>query len=158
MSGSERFVRYLTEAHAAEVGYRKMFEAFIRDRGDQNLCVLYQEQVQLSRFQETRLDKCLSKYGAKPSEAKDLFNTVLAKAGDLIHTSRDPADQTVQDLLKAYGLAQAARAMYEALREYAATFGDADIEELSTAASEEKLDAANRIWPMIGKFAKVTLL
>ncbi len=156
-SEHDRLVRYLSDAHAAEVGYRKMFEAFIRPATDQNLCLLYQEQVQLSRLQEDRLEKCLHKFGAQTSEVKDIANTIFAKIGDVIHSNRDAADQTVQDLLKAYGLAQAGKAMYESLSAYASQLGTPDIPDVAEAAKREKEEAAERIWPMIGKFARAIL-
>src|SRR3712207_3138978 len=98
----ERLVRYLQDAHAAEVGIRKMLEGFVDDTDDQNIKMLFQEHITLTRTHEDRLEQCLRKYSETANGSKGFFNTVMAKVGEMVHGAHDQYDKNTQNLIKAY--------------------------------------------------------
>jgi ferritin-like metal-binding protein YciE len=153
----ERLVRYLQDAHAAEVGIRKMLEGFVDDTDDQNIKMLFQEHLTVTRTQEDRLEQCLRKYNSEPSDGKGFFNTIMAKMSDMMHGAHDQYDKNTQNLIKAYGIEHLECGMYEALAAFAQVVGDEDVVQVAQTIQSEEKEAGKRIWPMIAKHATMAL-
>jgi ferritin-like metal-binding protein YciE len=153
----ERLVRYLQDAHAAEVGIRKMLEGFINDTDDQNIKMLFQEHLTITRSQEDRLEQCLRKYNSEPSDSKGFFNSMMAKMGEMMHGAHDQYDKNTQNLIKAYATEHLECGMYEALAAFAQVVGDEDVVQVAQSIQAEEKQTADRIWPMIEKYATMAL-
>jgi ferritin-like metal-binding protein YciE len=153
----ERLVRYLQDAHAAEVGIRKMLEGFVDDTNDQNIKMMFQEHITVTRAQEDRLEQCLRKYNADTSDSKGFFNSMMAKVGEMIHGAHDEYDKNTQNLIKAYATEHLECAMYESLMAFAQAMGDQDIVQMAQTIQQEEKQTADRIWPMIARYATMPI-
>jgi ferritin-like metal-binding protein YciE len=153
----ERLIRYLQDAHAAEVGIRKMLEGFVDDTEDQNIKMMFQEHATITRTQEDRLEQCLRKYNAEPSDGKGFFNTMMAKIGDMIQAGHDQYDKNTQNLIKAYATEHLECGMYEALMTYAKGIGDEDVAQVAETIQMEEKETADRLWPMISRYSTAAL-
>ena len=153
----ERMIRYLQDAHAAEVGVRKALEGFLDDTHDQNLKMLFQEHVTLTRTQEDRLEQCLRKYNSEPSDTKGFFNSMMAKMSEMMHGAHDEYDKATQNLIKAYAAEHLECGMYEALQAYAKAVGDEDVAQVAESIQKEEKETADRIWPMIERYAMMPI-
>jgi ferritin-like metal-binding protein YciE len=153
----ERLIRYLQDAHAAEVGVRKMLEGFVDDTDDQSIKMMFQEHLTITRTQEDRLEQCLRKYNAEPSDGKGFMNSLMAKIGDFIQGGHDQYDKNTQNLIKAYATEHLECAMYEALMTYAKGVGDQDVVQVAETIQNEEKETADRLWPMISKYATASL-
>lgn len=156
-NAQERLVRYLQDAHAAEVGIRKMLEGFVNDTDDQNIKMLFQEHITITRTQEDRLEQCLRKYSAEPSGSKGFFNTMMARMSEIMHGAHDDYDKATQNLIKAYATEHLECGMYEALKAYANAVGDLDVAQVAESIQSEEKQTADRLWPMIEKYAVAAL-
>jgi ferritin-like metal-binding protein YciE len=153
----ERLVRYLQDAHAAEVGIRKMLEGFVDDTDDQNIKMMFQEHLTITRTQEDRLEQCLRKYNAEPSDSKGFFNSMMAKMSEMMHGAHDQYDKNTQNLIKAYATEHLECGMYESLAAFAQAVGDEDVVQVAQTIQQEEKQTADRIWPMISKYATMAM-
>lgn len=156
-NAQEKLVRYIQDAHAAEVGITKVLEDFIDEIDDQNIRSAFQEHLTVTESQADRLAQRLQSLGAKPSDGKGIVNTLLAKIGDLMHASHDEYDKKTQDLIKAYATEHLEIGMYTSLAAYANAIGDHETARLAEQIMQEEKQAADKVFPMIGPAATSAL-
>lgn len=147
----EKLVRYLQDAHAAEVGVRNMLEGFLGDTHDPNLKLAVQEHLTATRAHEDRLAQLLRKFNAEPNNGKGFFNTVMARMGEFMNLGHDDYDRTTQNIIKAYATEHLECGMYEALKAYAKAIGDQDVAQVAEEIQQEEKQTSERLWPMIEK-------
>jgi len=157
-NAQERLVRYLQDAHAAEVGVRKMLEGFVDDTNDQQIKMLFQEHIEMTRWQEDQLEQCLRKYDEEAgSGSKGFFNSLMAKVGEMLQGAHDQEDKDTQNLIKAFATENLECGMYESLISYAEAVGDMDVVQVARNIQQQEKQTAERIWPMISQYAKMPL-
>lgn len=152
----ERLIRYIQDAHAAEVGIAEMLEGFVDDTDHQTLRSLFQEHISVTKMQATRLEQRLNAMGEKASGGKGFFNSLMAKVGEIMHGAHDEYDKNTQNLIKAYATEHLERGMYTSLIAYAEACGDVETARLAQEILKEEEQAAQRLFPLIEQFAQST--
>lgn len=152
---SERLVRYLQDAHAAETGIEEMLKD-AAGTDDADAARLFEEHLTVTRSQTARLEQRLQELGGDTSGGKGMMNKVMAKVGDVLNMGHDKYDKTTQDLIKAYATEHLEMAMYEALIVYAEAAGDMQTAALAREIQDEERQTAERIFPMIEAFSRRT--
>lgn len=153
----ERIVRYLQDAHAAEVGIEKMLEGFLNDTNDQSIRAVFQDHIVMTRSQATRLETRLRALGDTPSSGKGFFNSMMAKVSELMHGAHDEYDSVTQNLIKAYATEHLERGMYESLYSYATAVGDNETATLAREIQAEEEQTGQKLFPLIAQYAKTAL-
>jgi ferritin-like metal-binding protein YciE len=153
----DRLIRYVQDAHAAEVGIAETLEGFVKDAEDnESVRMLFQEHLQVTRSQASRLEQRLTELNASPSGAKGFFNSLMGKVGELMHGAHDDYDKVTQDLIKAYATEHLEQGMYSSLIAYAEACGDEETAMLAEEIMSEEEEAALKIFPMIEVCAQLT--
>lgn len=153
----ERIVRYLQDAHAAEVGIKKALEGFVDDTDDPNIKAIFQDHIMMTQSQADRLEARLRAFNESPSGGKGFFNSLMAKMGELMHGAHDEFDKNTQNLIKAYATEHLERGMYESLISYAQGVGDTATAELARQIQMEEEMTGQRIYPLIAQYAQTAL-
>jgi ferritin-like metal-binding protein YciE len=153
----ERLVRYLQDAHAAEVGVKEMLESFLNDSEDTSIRSMLQEHIVTTESQADRLEQRLSAYDESPSGGKGFFNSLMAKMGELMHGAHDEYDKVTQNVIKAYATEHLEIGMYESLYHYATSVGDDETAMLARQIQQEEQRTAERLFPMIQECAMATV-
>ncbi|HZT40682.1 MAG TPA: DUF892 family protein [Chthonomonadaceae bacterium] len=153
----DQLIRYLQDAHAAEVGITQMLEGFIKEATDNDIRAIFQQHLAVTQSQAQRLEKRLSDYGQTPSRTKGFINSLMASLGDVAHAGHDPFEKTTMDLIKAYATEHLEIGMYTALAGYAQAFGDHTTASLAEEIAGEERKAAETIFPYIRDSAKAPL-
>lgn len=153
----ERIIRYLQDAHAAEVGIKKMLEGFVNDSDDVTLRSAFQEHITLTQSQADRLEMRLRDFNETPSGGKGFFNSLMAKVSELMHGAHDEYDSATQNLIKAYATEHLEVGMYESLIAFANAVGDSETAMLARQIQQEEQQTANILWPLISQLAMATV-
>lgn len=152
-NANEKLIRYLQDAHAAEVGIRKLLSGYADDTDNPTLKALFTEHVQLTRTHEDRIAQCLRNYNQEPSGGKGFFNSLMSKIAEMVQSGHDDEDKNTQFLIKAYAAEHLECGMYESLIAFAGAVGDEKVVEVAKSIQAEEKATADRIWPMIREFA-----
>lgn len=153
----ERLVRYLQDAHAAEVGIEEILSGFINDTDDASIKSIFQQNRLETRSQADRLESRLNALGEKPSSGKNFLNSILGKVSEVMHGAHDEYDKNTQNLIKAYTSAHLERGMYESLFAYSNAIGDQVTANLARQLQAEDEAAAQRLFPLIQQYAQTAL-
>lgn len=151
----ERLIRYLQDAHAAEVGIKKMLEGFIDDADEPEMQAAFREHIQMTDTQAARIEQRLRDLGEEPSGGKGFFNGLMAKVSELMHGAHDDYDKATQNLIKAYATEHLEVGMYESLAAYSEAIGDQTTAELAREIQQQEEQTAQRLFPMIQRCAVV---
>ena len=149
----ERMVRYLQDAHAAEVGVKEALESFIDDQDDPMVRSLFQEHIALTESQADRLEQRLRAYDETPCGGKGFLNSLMAKMQEMMHGAHDEYDKRTQNLIKAYATEHLEMGMYEAMSGYADAIGDNETSMLARQIMQEEKQTAEKFWPLISQTA-----
>ena len=152
----ERLIRYIQDAHAAEVGIAEMLEGFLDDTDNQTVRSLFQEHIAATKMQATRLEQRLNAMGEKVSGSKGFFNSLMAKVSEIMHGAHDEYDKNTQNVIKAYATEHLERGMYTSLIAYAQACGDQETAALAREILQEEEQTAQRLFPMIEQCAQST--
>jgi ferritin-like metal-binding protein YciE len=153
----ERIVRYLQDAHAAEVGIKEALEGFVDDTDDPTIKQAFQQHITMTQSQADRLEQRLLAYNETPSGGKGFFNSLMAKMGELMHGAHDEFDKNTQNLIKAYATEHLERGMYESLIAYATAIGDNDTAQIARQIQMEEEQTGQMLFPMIAQYAQTAL-
>ena len=153
---NERTVRYLQDAHAAEVGIEKMLEKFADQAEAPEVAQLMREHLLVTRRQAERLEARIRSFGEEPSGSKGFFNSIMAKVSELMNAAHDEEDQRTQDLVKAYATEHLEIGMYESLAAYCESIGDSETAQLARELQAEEEQAADLVFPHISLAAEST--
>lgn len=153
----ERMVRYLQDAHAAEVGIKKMLEGFINDAEDPDLQALFRQHAVETQAQADMIEQRLRAFNEDVADSKGFFNQMMAKVSELMHGAHDEYDKATQNLIKAYATEHLERGMYESLAAYAQAVGDMETANLARQIQMQEEQTAQKIWPLIAACAMTTV-
>ncbi|HEY0867978.1 MAG TPA: DUF892 family protein [Fimbriimonas sp.] len=153
----ERIVRYLQDAHAAEVGIESALEGFVNDTDDMNIRQVFQDHLVMTRSQAHRIENRLRELGEVPSGGKGFMNNLMAKASEIMHGAHDEYDKNTQNLVKAYATEHLERGMYEALHAYALAVGDSQTARLAQEIRMEEEQTAQMLFPMIAQYSQTAV-
>lgn len=154
----ERLVRYLQDAHAAEVGVEELINSFVNDDEYPDIRAFFERHQMDVRSQTQRIETRLAEMGHKPNDGKGFLNSLMAKASDFVNAAHDDFDRTTQNLIKAYSTCHLKRGMYESLAAYSRTIGDLHTAELAISLQKEAENAAQEIFPFISSYAQTAVL
>jgi ferritin-like metal-binding protein YciE len=155
---NDRLIRYLQDAHAAEVGIIDVLKDFVDEVGSGEIRSAFQEHLTVTQSQAQRLEQRLNALGSKPSGGKGFLNTLMGKVSDMIQGAHDEYDKATQDLIKAYATEHLEIGMYTALEAYSEQLGDQETAALAREIKAEEKQAAETVFPMIATAAKKALL
>jgi ferritin-like metal-binding protein YciE len=152
----ERIIRYLQDAHAAEVGIERMLRDLEGQTDDLHLKGLYREHIEMTKSQAMRLEGRLRQLDATPSGGKGFFNSLMAKVGDLMDKAHDDYDETTRNLIKAYATEHLERGMYTAMIAFAQAAGDHETAMLAEAIRHEEEQTGEKLFPLIAQCSQST--
>lgn len=154
----ERLLRYLDDAHAAEVGIEDMLRAAIDHTNSVQAKAAFQEHLGVTQAQAQRLEQRLISLGGKTSGGKSILNSIMGKVSDLVNVGHDEFDKTTQDIIKGYSTEHLEIGMYTSLKAYAEQLGDNETVALAERAISEEKEAADALYPLIAETAKAAVL
>ena len=148
-----QLLRYLSDAHAAEVGGLASLKDLVEGTSDANVRQVVAEHISITQSQIERLEARIEALGGSKSEGKGLLNTIIGKGSDLLNIFHSHEDKQTQDLIKAYSLEHFEVGMYMSLEAYADAIGDTETARLATAFIAEEQMAAERVSRLIPEVA-----
>ena len=154
----ERLLRYLDDAHAAEVGIEDMLRSAIDHTNSVQAKAAFQEHLGVTQSQAQRLEQRILSLGGKVSGGKGILNSIMGKVSDLVNAGHDEYDKTTQDIIKAYSTEHLEVGMYTSLKAYAEQLGDSETVALAERAIGEEKEAADALFPLISETAKTAVL
>lgn len=154
----ERLLRYLDDAHAAEVGIEDMLRSAVDRTNNVQAKTAFQEHLAVTQNQAQRLEQRLISLGGRTSGGKGILNSIIGKVSDLVNIGHDEFDKTTQDLIKAYSTEHLEVGMYTSLKAYAEQLGDSETAALAERAIGEEKEAADTLFPLIAETAKAAVL
>ncbi len=98
----ERLLRYLNDAHAAEVGAMGAMKDIVAEATDADLKAAVNEHLVVTQSQADRLEARILALGGDKAEGKSLVNSIIAKGSSLLNIFHDKEDKQTQDAIKAY--------------------------------------------------------
>ena len=152
-----RLIRYIQDAHAAEVGGVTVMNDFIAEIDNPQVKALFQQHVVETQSQAQRLEQRLTELGSGTSDGKGLLNKLMGKGSDLLQSFHDEYDKTTQDLIKGYATENLEMGMYSSLASYAEAVGDTQTAQLALQILAEEKATAEKLFPMIAITAKAAL-
>lgn len=152
-----RTIRYLQDAHAAQVGIKEALEAYAADTDDSGLKTLFQSQLTQVQSQAQRIEARLTALGGDASGGKGFLNSVLAKASGIMQVAHDDFDKNTQNTIKAYTAAHGNRGLFESLIAWSTAVGDTETASLGRQLQQENVSAAEQIFPHIARYAQTAL-
>ncbi|GEM_PF-792917 len=152
-----RTLRYLQDAHAAQVGIEEALGSYKEDTDDAGLKALFDGLATQTRSQAQRIEAQIKALGGDTSGGKNFFNSILAKASELMNSGHDDYDKNTQNLIKAYTAAHGNRGLYESLIAWSTAIGDAQSTELGRQLQQENVSSAEQIFPHIARYAQTAL-
>ncbi len=156
-SPQDRLVRYIQDAHAAEIGIVDVLKGFIDEINNNEAKIAFQEHLAVTESQATRLEQRLITLGSSASSGKGFMNTLMGKISGIMHAAHDEYDKTTQDLIKAYATEHLEIGMYTSLKSYAEALGDRETASLAEQIIAEEQEAADKVFPLIAATAKAAL-
>ncbi len=154
----ERLLRYLDDAHAAEVGIEDMLRGAIARVNNVQAKTAFQQHLAVTQNQAQRLEQRLLSLGGKTSGGKGILNTIMGKVSEVLNAGHDEFDKTTQDIIKGYSTEHLEIGMYTSLKAYAEQLGDTETVALAVRAIAEEQEAADALLPLISETAKAAIL
>ena len=153
----EQLLRYLSDAHAAEVGGLTSLKDLVEGTSDANVRQVVADHVTVTQSQIERLEARIEALGGGRSEGKGLLNTIIGKGTDLLNIFHSIEDKQTQDLIKTYSLEHFEVGMYMSIEAYADAIGDTETARMATAFIAEEQMAAERVSRLIPEVATSAL-
>ena len=144
-----RLIRYIDDAHAAEVGIAEILQGFVDETKEPAARSAFEDHLVQTKDQALRLERRLRDLGAEPGGGKSFLHSMLGKISDMMGGAHDTYDKTTQNLIKAYGTEHLEMGMYAALAAFAKSYGDQDTSALAEQIMAEEQQAADRVRPLI---------
>lgn len=155
-NNNDRLIRYVQDAHAAEVGIANMLEEAIDGANNIQVKNTLQEHLDVTRVQAQRLEARLHALGGEPSSGKGFLNSLMGKVSDLLNMGHDDYDKTTQDLIKGFATEHLEIGMYSSLEAFATAAGDTETASLAHQLMQEEKEAADKVYPLIAQVAADT--
>lgn len=152
-TAKDRIIRYLTDAHAAEIGGLHSLKDIAAETNDPNVRAAVTEHATQTQSQADRIEARLNALGGKAHDGKAAVNTLIGKGSDLLNVFHDKEDKQTQDVIKAYALENFEVGMYTSLHAYADSVGDHETAQLAKSILGEEQLAAERMLRLIPQLA-----
>ena len=150
-------IRYVQDAHAAEVGIIGVLKNFIDEVDNAEVRSAFQEHLTVTQSQAQRLEQRLNALGSKPSGGKGFLNSIMGKLSDVMYAAHAEYDKATQDLIKAYATEHLEIGLYTSLEANSEQLGDQETASLAREIKAEEKQAAETVFPMIAMAAKKAL-
>lgn len=155
-NNNDRLIRYVQDAHAAEVGIANMLEEAISGANNLQVKSTLREHLAVTRVQAQRLETRLHALGGDTSSGKSFLNSLMGKVSDLVNMGHDDYDKTTQDLIKGFATEHLEMGMYSSLEAFATACGDTETATLARQLFAEEKEAAEKVFPLIAIVAAET--
>ena len=152
-TAKDKIIRYLTDAHAAEIGGLGSLKDIAAEANDPAVLAVVQEHATQTQSQADRIEARLNVLGAKPNAAKTTLNTLIGKGSDLLNAFHDQEDKLTQDVIKAYALENFEVGAYTSLHAYATAVGDHETAQLAQTIMGEEQLAGERLLRLVPQLA-----
>lgn len=152
-NATERVLRYLTDAHAAEAGGLESLKDLANQATDPDVRAVITEHIAVTQSQIDRLHTRIGALGGHDAGGKNILNSVIAKGSNLVNAFHDTADKQTQDVIKAYSFEHFEVGTYTSLQAYASAVGDTQTAQLAASIIQEEKMAADKLFPLIAKVA-----
>ena len=152
-NAKERVIRYLTDAHAAEVGAIPALKALADETTDTDVRAAATDHLAQSQSQADRLAVRITALGGSANAGKGVLNTLVAGASHLVNAFHDKEDKQTQDVIKSYSLEAFEVGMYTSLKAYANAVGDYETAQLAETIINEEQLAGERFLRLIPQVA-----
>ena len=149
----QRIVRYLTDAHAAEVGGLTSLKALADETTDSDVRAAATDHLTQSQSQADRLAARITALGGHVSGGKSLVDTLVSGASHLVNAFHDKEDKQTQDVIKAYSLENFEVGVYTSLKAYSNAVGDYETAQLAETIINEEQLAGERLLRLIPQVA-----
>lgn len=150
-SANERLIKYLDDAWAVEKSLRTVFKDFQKEIDEADLSSLFASLENEAYTHEEALESLIRAKGEEPSGSKNLVNQIFAKTLDLLHAAHDDYEKSVTDLMKAYTITRFQTAIYEAIRSYAGSLGEAETVRMAEQHRNDAENQAQRVWSYLSR-------
>lgn len=148
-TAQERVLRYLTDAHAAEVGGLGSLEDLAAEATHPEVKSVVTEHITVTKAQIDRLQARITALGGKDAGGKNILNTVIAKGSAMLNAFHDAEDKLTQDVIKAYAFEYFEVGAYTSLKAYASSVGDHETAQLADTIINEEQQAGERLGRLI---------
>ncbi len=152
-NATERVLRYLTDAHAAETGGLASLQDLANQATDPDVRAVVTEHISVTQSQIDRLHARIGVLGGHDAGGKNILNSVLAKGSNLVNAFHDTADKQTQDVIKAYSFEHFEVGTYTSLQAYASAVGDTETAQLAATIIQEETLAAEKLFRLIPQVA-----
>ncbi len=152
-NATERVLRYLTDAHAAETGGLQSLQDLANQATDPDVRAVVTQHVTVTQSQIDRLHARIGALGGKDSGGKNILNSVIAKGSNLVNAFHDTDDKQTQDVIKAYSFEHFEVGTYTSLQAYASAVGDTQTAQLAASIIQEEKQAAENLFRLIPQVA-----
>ena len=153
----EQLLRYLNDAHAAEVGGLSALKDIAGATTDAYVRQAVTDHIAVTQSQADRVNTRIQALGGNKSEAEGLLNSIIGKGSDLLNIFHSHEDKQTHDLIKAYSLEHFEVGMYTSLQAYADAIGDTETAHLAATLIDEEKMAAERFGRLIPQVATAAL-
>ncbi len=152
-NATERVLRYLTDAHAAEAGGLESLQDLAKQATDPDVRAVVTEHITVTQSQIDRLHARIGVLGGKDSGGKNIVDSLLAKGSNLVNAFHDVEDKQTQDVIKAYAFEHFELGAYTSLQAYASAVGDAETAQIAASIIQEEKLAAEKLFRLIPQIA-----
>jgi len=152
-NATERVLRYLTDAHAAETGGLQSLQDLANQATDPDVRAVVTQHITVTQSQIDRLHARIGALGGKDSGGKNILNSVIAKGSNLVNAFHDTDDKQTQDVIKAYSFEHFEVGTYTSLQAYASAVGDTQTAQLAASIIQEENQAAENLFRLIPQVA-----
>ena len=153
----KQLLRYLNDAHAAEVGGISSLKDIAAEATDADVRTAITEHIAVSQSQADRLEARIHALGGDKAAGKSLVNSIIGKGSDLLNMFHDKEDKQTQDLIKAYSLEHFEIGLYTSLKAFSDAIGDHETAQLADTIMGEEQLAAERLLRLIPQVAKLAV-
>lgn len=152
-NATERVLRYLTDAHAAEAGGLESMQDLAKQATDLDVRAVVTEHISVTQSQIDRLHARIGVLGGKDSSGKNIVNSLLAKGSNFVNAFHDTEDKQTQDVIKAYAFEHFEVGTYTSLHAYASAVGDSETAQLAASIIQEEKLAGEKLFALIPQVA-----
>jgi hypothetical protein len=144
--------KYLANAIAAERGFEIHLNEFANHGDDLDVQVVFRSQADEMRTNYQRLAARLEQLGGAETAGQSAGSDLAPRISE---SGRIQEEQTLQNLIAAFGIEASECAMHEAIATVAAAARDAATESLAREIQAQKREAAKRIFSFLSSRSKL---
>ncbi len=154
-TGTHLLRRYLANAIAAERGFETHLSEFANQGDDLDVQVVFRSQADEMRTNYQRLTARLEQLGGPETGVGSALSELVESAPQMSESGRIQEEQTLQNLIAAFGIEASECAMHEVVASVAAAADDAATESLAREIQAQKREAAKRIFSFLSSRSKI---